>query len=144
MNALTLWRDARLATFHGDQPWGAIENGAMLTRGEQIEWVGAQSDLSAGLDIQREYSLQGAWVTPGLIDAHTHLVYGGQRAHEFELRLQGAGYEEIARAGGGHSLHRGPYPRGQRGRAAGLGPPSARSVEGRGPDNRSRSKAATA
>ncbi|MBB5204318.1 imidazolonepropionase [Inhella inkyongensis] len=105
MKALTLWRDARLATFHGDQPWGAIEDGALLTRGEQIEWVGRlvdlPADVPAGLDIQREHSLQGAWVTPGLIDAHTHLVYGGQRAHEFELRLQGAGYEEIARAGGG-------------------------------------------
>ncbi|MBH9577921.1 imidazolonepropionase [Inhella proteolytica] len=101
MSDLTLWRDARLATFAGDQPWGAIENGALLTRGERIEWVGPLADLPRGTPVQREHALQGAWVTPGLIDAHTHLVYGGHRGHEFELRLQGASYEEIARAGGG-------------------------------------------
>ena len=101
MSDLTLWRDARLATFAGDKPWGAIEDGALLTRGERIEWVGPLADLPRGAAVQREHSLQGAWVTPGLIDAHTHLVYGGHRGHEFELRLQGASYEEIARAGGG-------------------------------------------
>ena len=101
MTELTLWRDARLATFAGSEPWGTIENGALLTQGEQIAWVGALRDLPAGTAVQREHSLQGAWVTPGLIDAHTHLVYGGDRAAEFELRLQGASYEAIARAGGG-------------------------------------------
>lgn len=101
MTSTTLWRDARLATFAGDQPWGAIENGALLTEGERIVWVGPLSGLPRDRAIAREHSLHGAWVTPGLIDAHTHLVYGGLRAHEFELRLEGASYEAIARAGGG-------------------------------------------
>jgi len=101
MNELTLWRDARLATLAGHEPWGAIENGALLTQGEQISWVGPLHELPRDAAVAREHSLQGAWVTPGLIDAHTHLVYGGHRGHEFELRLQGASYEEIARAGGG-------------------------------------------
>lgn len=103
MSELTLWRDANFATLAGPQPWGAIENGALLTRGEQIAWVGRLSELPAEAYrmLGREVHLHGAWVTPGLIDAHTHLVYGGHRAHEFELRLQGASYEQIARAGGG-------------------------------------------
>ena len=98
-----LWRDARIATLAGDQGWGLIDNGAMLTRGGQIEWVGPLSELPPQLARQavHEHSLAGALVTPGLIDCHTHLVYGGQRAGEFEQRLEGASYDEIARAGGG-------------------------------------------
>jgi imidazolonepropionase len=101
MTQTTLWRNARLATLAGEQPWGWIEQGALLTEGERIRWVGAESALPAELDIAAELDLGGALVTPGLIDCHTHLVYGGQRAREFEMRLHGAGYEEIARAGGG-------------------------------------------
>ncbi|MEO7852941.1 MAG: imidazolonepropionase [Rubrivivax sp.] len=101
MSSATLWRNARLATLHGDQPWGEVERGAMLVVGEQLHWVGAEADLPAGLSIEAEHDLRGAWVTPGLVDCHTHLVYGGQRAREFEMRLQGASYEDIARAGGG-------------------------------------------
>ena len=97
----TLWRNAKLATMAGDSAWGWCENGAILTEGERITWVGSSHDLSADLAPSQEVDLQGAVVTPGLVDCHTHLVYGGQRAHEFELRLQGASYEEIARAGGG-------------------------------------------
>jgi len=99
----TLWRHARLATLSGIQPWGWIEDGAIITAGEHIVWVGRQQDLTPALtgDIDAEHDLGGACVTPGLIDCHTHLVYGGQRAHEFELRLQGASYEQIAREGGG-------------------------------------------
>jgi imidazolonepropionase len=97
----TLWRHARIATMHGAQPWGYIERGALVAQGERIAWVGAEGDLPRGLAPQQEVDLQGALLTPGLIDAHTHLVYGGDRAAEFELRLQGASYEEIARAGGG-------------------------------------------
>ena len=97
----TLWRHARLATFGGPAPWGWIEDGALLTEGDRIVWVGPDVDLPSAPQAQREHDLQGALVTPGLIDAHTHLVYGGDRAPEFELRLQGASYEEIARAGGG-------------------------------------------
>lgn len=98
---LTLWHHARLVTLAPPQGWGLIDQGTLLTRGERIEWVGAEADLPAGLDIAQRHDLGGALVTPGLIDAHTHLVYGGDRAREFELRLQGASYEEIARAGGG-------------------------------------------
>jgi imidazolonepropionase len=97
----TLWRNARIATMHGPTPWGWIERGALLAEGERIAWVGAEGDLPRGMQAQHEHDLGGALLTPGLIDCHTHLVYGGDRAAEFELRLQGASYEEIARAGGG-------------------------------------------
>lgn len=97
----TLWRHARLATLAGDQPWGWHERGALVSEGDQLAWVGDEAALPAGLAVDDEVDLQGAVVTPGFVDAHTHLVYGGQRAQEFELRLQGASYEEIARAGGG-------------------------------------------
>jgi imidazolonepropionase len=98
---LVLWRGARLATLAGTQPWGWIERGALLVRGTRIAWVGAEADLPCDARIDAEHDLGGALVTPGLIDGHTHLVYGGQRAREFELRLQGTSYEDIARAGGG-------------------------------------------
>ena len=102
-SAPTLWRNTRLATLAGPEPWGLIDDGALLTNGATISWVGRldalPQDLRAG--IGAEVDLQGALVTPGLVDCHTHLVYGGQRAREFELRLHGASYEEIARAGGG-------------------------------------------
>ncbi|HSB24573.1 MAG TPA: imidazolonepropionase [Burkholderiaceae bacterium] len=101
MNATTLWRGARLATLAGSETWGWIERGALVTQGERLRWVGPESALPAGLEPQAEHDLGGALVTPGLIDCHTHLVYGGHRAAEFEQRLQGATYEEIARAGGG-------------------------------------------
>jgi imidazolonepropionase len=101
----TLWRHAHLVTLDGDAGWGETVDGALLTEGERIAWVGPESALAQGLaghpEPQAEHDLQGALLTPGLIDAHTHLVYGGDRAAEFELRLQGASYEEIARAGGG-------------------------------------------
>jgi len=97
----TLWRHARLATMAGTRPWGWVDDGALLADGDSLRWVGPESQLPAGLAADAEVDLQGALVTPGLIDAHTHLVYGGDRAAEFELRLQGASYEEIARAGGG-------------------------------------------
>jgi imidazolonepropionase len=97
----TLWRRARLATLTGTEPWGWIERGALLTEGDAVRWVGGEAALPAGLQADREVDLGGALLTPGLIDCHTHLVYGGQRAREFELRLQGASYEQIARAGGG-------------------------------------------
>ena len=97
----TLWRDARLVTLVGAQGWGLVERGAIVTEGETIAWVGTESDLDAGLAVDAEHRLGGALVTPGLVDCHTHLVYAGDRAREFELRLQGASYEDIARAGGG-------------------------------------------
>ncbi len=98
-----LWRNAGIATFHGAEPWGWIEQGAMVTAGDEVVWVGAMRDMPAAVrgSVTQEHDLGGACVTPGLIDCHTHLVYAGSRAREFELRLQGATYEEIARAGGG-------------------------------------------
>jgi imidazolonepropionase len=103
MNTPTLWRDARLATLAGPAGWGLVEHGALLTEGEHIVWAGALAELPPALAarVRTEHGLGGALVTPGLVDCHTHLVYAGQRAREFELRLEGASYEEIARAGGG-------------------------------------------
>ena len=93
--------DCRLATMvEGGAAYGAIEDGALLIREGRIAWVGARADLPAHQAVETE-RLDGRWVTPGLIDCHTHLVFGGDRSGEFEQRLGGATYEEIARAGGG-------------------------------------------
>ena len=81
-------------------PWGAIEDGAIGVRDGRLAWVGPRADLPAH-DAARTERLGGRWVTPGLIDCHTHLVFGGNRAHEFERRLTGVPYEQIAREGGG-------------------------------------------
>ena len=80
--------------------FGAIENGAIGIHEGRIVRVGRRTEL-AGFRAREVVSLGGAWVTPGLVDCHTHLVFGGNRAHEYELRLEGASYEDIARAGGG-------------------------------------------
>ena len=95
--------NATLATFAGDAPYGLIERGALAMHEGHIAWVGAQDDLPGDALALASHveDLGGAVVTPGLIDCHTHLVFGGNRAHEFDLRLNGASYEEIARAGGG-------------------------------------------
>src|SRR5688572_9502177 len=81
-------------------PFGAIEDGAIGIQDGRIVRIGRRVEL-AGCRARAVESLDGAWVTPGLIDCHTHLVFGGNRAGEFEQRLEGATYEEIARAGGG-------------------------------------------
>jgi imidazolonepropionase len=103
MNSLTLWRHAKLATLQGTAPWGWCEEGALLTQGANIIWAGAEKELPSQhmAAIAQAHDLAGALVTPGLVDCHTHLVYGGNRAAEFEMRLLGASYEDIARAGGG-------------------------------------------
>lgn len=100
----TLFTNARLATMEPNgTPYGAVEKGAVAWQDGRLAYVGAMADLPAAPGkLAREVAdLEGRWVTPGLVDCHTHLVYGGDRAAEFELRLTGASYEEIARAGGG-------------------------------------------
>lgn len=94
----TLLTDCHVATMAGDAPYGAIEDAAVLIEGGKIGWVGPKAEAPAADVVER---LEGRWVTPGLIDCHTHLVFGGDRSGEFEQRLGGATYEEIARAGGG-------------------------------------------
>lgn len=83
--------------------YGAIEDGLVAVTGSTIAWVGPTSQAPPGLISEpgQELDAAGGWITPGLIDCHTHLVFGGNRAHEFEMRLQGASYEDIARSGGG-------------------------------------------
>ena len=80
---------------------GEIEHGAIAAREGRIVYAGSRADFPADADAAERVDCEGRWITPGLVDCHTHLVYGGNRAHEFELRLKGASYEEIARAGGG-------------------------------------------
>ena len=97
-----IWHNARLATVRGDLPdLGVIERGVIAARDGRIAFAGSHSDFPSDADAADRIDCGGRWITPGLIDCHTHLVFGGNRAHEFELRLQGASYEEIARAGGG-------------------------------------------
>jgi imidazolonepropionase len=97
-----IWLDARLVTVNpAASGLGIIEDGAIAAKDGRIAYVGAVSDLPAGWSATETVRLDGRWVTPGLVDCHTHLVHGGSRAHEFELRLAGASYEDIARAGGG-------------------------------------------
>jgi imidazolonepropionase len=100
---ICLWRNARLATLaEGSQGLGIVEKGAVVTDGARIVFAGPESELPPSAIERAEINdLEGRWVTPGLVDCHTHIVYGGNRAREFEMRLNGATYEEIARAGGG-------------------------------------------
>jgi imidazolonepropionase len=97
-----IWLAARLATMAPDRAGlGIVEGGAIAARNGRIAFVGPASELPSGWDAAERIGLDGRLVTPGLVDCHTHLVHAGDRAHEFELRLKGATYEEIARAGGG-------------------------------------------
>ncbi|MXN51988.1 imidazolonepropionase [Shinella sp. AETb1-6] len=97
-----VWRNAQLATLDERLPGlGIIENGAIAVEDRRIAFAGPQSELPAAFASAETVDCEGRWITPGLIDCHTHLVHAGDRAHEFELRLSGASYEEIARAGGG-------------------------------------------
>ncbi|NNA95727.1 imidazolonepropionase [Pseudomonas gessardii] len=95
----TLWQHCHIATMARGE-YSIIEDGAMVTAGTLIEWIGPRAELPPG-DYAQTHDLQGAWVTPGLIDCHTHAVFGGNRSGEFEQRLQGVSYAEIAAAGGG-------------------------------------------
>src|SRR6201987_2584110 len=98
-DALTLWRNGQIATC--DDAMTVYEQGALLTRGGRIEWVGNEGDLPEFRAPAEVRDLGGAWITPGLIDCHTHLVFAGTRATEYAQRLKGRSYAEIARAGGG-------------------------------------------
>ncbi|MDH3614007.1 MAG: imidazolonepropionase [Gammaproteobacteria bacterium] len=96
-----LLTDARIATMQrGAANYGTIEDGAIAITGGSVAWLGARVDLPDAT-AKETRSLSGHWVTPALIDCHTHLVFGGDRSAEFEQRLQGVSYEEIARSGGG-------------------------------------------
>mgnify|MGYP000035021242 FL=1 len=99
----SLWVNINLATMtEGGAGYGIIEQGALAVSEGKIAWVGPQARLPEyDPEAVEVIDGQGQWLTPGLIDCHTHLVYGGNRANEFEMRLQGASYEEIANAGGG-------------------------------------------
>ncbi len=101
----TLFINANLATMNPniDAPYGAIENGALGVKDGKIAWIGKETNFPQDKDIGvgEVFDCEGGWITPGLVDCHTHLVFSGNRAKEFEMRLQGASYEDIARNGGG-------------------------------------------
>jgi imidazolonepropionase len=99
MNCETLWYNARLATLTGPG-LGVVESGVVAAQGGRIVYAGPQADAPS-LNAAKQIDCGGRWITPGLVDCHTHLVYAGDRAREFEMRLAGASYEEIAKAGGG-------------------------------------------
>ena len=92
--------NVHIATMQGNDPYGGIMHGAIAIKDGRIAWLGSTHALPVN-SANRVFDLGRRWITPGLIDCHTHIVYAGNRAHEFERRLQGATYEEIARAGGG-------------------------------------------
>lgn len=95
----TLWQHCHVATMAQGR-YSIIEDAAMVTAGSLIEWIGPRSQAPTG-DYAQVHDLQGAWVTPGLIDCHTHTVFGGNRSGEFEQRLEGVSYADIAAKGGG-------------------------------------------
>ena len=97
-----VWRNARLATLDEALPGlGLVEKSAVVAEGGRIVFAGPEADLPAGLNGAEMVDCEGRLITPGLVDCHTHLVWTGNRANEFEMRLAGASYEEVARAGGG-------------------------------------------
>lgn len=92
---------ASLSDMRQESPYGMIHRGAVVVQGDKIVWVGDGADVPSSYDCATRIDLGGRLLTPALLDCHTHLVYGGNRAHEFEMRLNGASYADIARAGGG-------------------------------------------
>jgi imidazolonepropionase len=98
-----VWVGANLATMAGTAPYGSIHDAALALKGGHIAWVGSAAEGRRRAEAQHAAirDAEGLWITPGLIDCHTHLVYGGNRVEEFERRLCGASYEDIAREGGG-------------------------------------------
>ena len=100
-NGALLIRNVQLATMNDEAPYGLVDRGAVLIERGRIAWAGSMGDLPSARRGARTIDGKGRLLTPGLIDCHTHLVYGGSRADEFEMRLKGASYADIARAGGG-------------------------------------------
>ena len=98
-NSAQIWRNARLAA--RADPADVLENAAIVVRDGRIEWFGAEAEIPSAFAGAASHDLEGRIVTPGLVDCHTHLVYAGNRAEEFAMRLEGASYEDIAKAGGG-------------------------------------------
>ena len=97
-----VWFSAHLATLRSDRPGlGEVPDGIVACRDARIVYAGAAADAPGEIEASERIDCSGRWITPGLIDCHTHLVHAGDRSHEFEIRLQGASYDEIARAGGG-------------------------------------------
>lgn len=96
-----LWLNVHLATMQPGAGYGEVLDAAIAVKHGRIAWLGKRSDLPAGHAAARQHDGNGCWVTPGLIDCHTHIVYAGNRSNEFEARLNGVPYEEISRQGGG-------------------------------------------
>src|SRR5436190_11170573 len=98
-----IWVNGTIATLETGMPYGLIPNGAIAIKDTKIAWIGPMASLpDSPQNLASDfYDVKGKCITPGLIDCHTHLVYAGNRAKEFEMRLQGVSYEEIAAAGGG-------------------------------------------
>ena len=101
MNTELLLRNAQIATMTLGKPYGLVEKGALVISDGRVKWVGSEKELPVEYEGLLEKNFEGRLITPALIDCHTHLVYGGNRAAEFELKLKGVSYEEIARKGGG-------------------------------------------
>src|SRR5260370_21522225 len=131
----------------GAEPYGSVKGAALAVKGERIAWIGAAGaarDRAAAGGVP-VHEVGGLWMTPGLIDCHTHLIYGGNRVAEFEQRLCGASYEDIARAGGGiqstvratraatyESLRASAAARARRVVVGGRAPPGVKTGSGRG------------
>lgn len=96
-----IFTNAHLVTLQGNHDYGSIPDGAIVVEGTWIKWVGPTAEIPDTYQSTPRHDLGGRLVTPALIDCHTHIVFGGNRAAEFELRLNGASYEEVSRAGGG-------------------------------------------
>lgn len=105
----TLWHHCRIATMAAGH-YQLLDDGAMLTDGAVLLWVGNRAELP-DLPVAQRVDLQGRVVTPGLVDCHSHAVFGGDRAREFEMRLNGASYAEIAAGGGGSPVQSTPRDR---------------------------------
>jgi imidazolonepropionase len=99
-----IWINANLMTFEGDAPYGVVTDGIIASHQGKISFIGQMKAIDLNTDLNKNaeiHDLNGQWLSPGLIDCHTHIIYGGNRSKEFELRLTGVSYEAIAKQGGG-------------------------------------------